>query len=46
MRQLRLKNDLGRIPDLLPYFDWALNEQCFQFDECAYLLPFIDREYK
>lgn len=37
-----LKNDLGQIPDLLPYFDWALNEQCFQFDECAHLLPFID----
>jgi hypothetical protein len=37
-----LKNDLDQIPDLLPYFDWALNEQCFQFDECDKLLPFID----
>lgn len=37
-----LKNDLEQIPDLLPFFDWALNEQCFQFDECDKLLPFID----
>ena len=26
--------------DLLSYFDWALNEQCFQYKECNYLLPF------
>lgn len=36
-----LKNDLDQIPDLLPYFDWALNEQCFEFDECDLLVPFI-----
>ena len=36
-----LKNDLDQIPDLLPHFDWALNEQCFQYDECDLLLPFI-----
>ena len=36
-----LKNDLDQIPELLPYFDWALNEQCFQYDECDLLLPFI-----
>lgn len=36
-----LKNDLDQIPDLLPYFDWALNEQCFQYNECALLLPFV-----
>jgi hypothetical protein len=35
-----LKNDLDQIPDLLPHFDWALNEQCFQYDECDLLLPF------
>mmetsp|Transcript_1383 Transcript_1383/g.1830 ORF Transcript_1383/g.1830 Transcript_1383/m.1830 type:complete len:288 (-) Transcript_1383:36-899(-) len=29
-----LKNDLDQIDDLLSYFDWALNEQCFQYDEC------------
>jgi len=37
-----LKNDSAQIADLLPYFDWALNEQCFEFDECEALLPFID----
>jgi hypothetical protein len=37
-----LKNDLTQIPDLLPWFDWAVNEQCFVFDECDQLLPFID----
>lgn len=37
-----LKNDLDQISDLLPYFDWALNEQCFQYNECDLLLPFVD----
>ncbi|MCC6540446.1 MAG: endo alpha-1,4 polygalactosaminidase [Bryobacterales bacterium] len=37
-----LKNDLDQIKDLLPHFDWALNEQCFQFRECALLSPFVD----
>ena len=32
---------MDQIPDLLPHFDWALNEQCFQYDECETLLPFI-----
>lgn len=36
-----LKNDLEQIPDLLPYFDWALNEQCFEYQECNSLLPFV-----
>jgi hypothetical protein len=37
-----LKNDLEQIADLLPYFDWALNEQCFEFGECDSLSPFVD----
>jgi hypothetical protein len=37
-----LKNDLDQVPELLPYFDWALNEQCFEYDECETLLPFIE----
>jgi len=36
-----LKNDLDQISDLLPYFDWALDEQCFQYQECKKLVPFI-----
>jgi hypothetical protein len=35
-----LKNDLDQIPQLVPYFDWALNEQCFAYDECGLLAPF------
>lgn len=29
------KNDNGQIPQLLPYFDGALNEQCNQYKECT-----------
>ncbi len=36
-----LKNDLDQIPTLVPYFDWVLDEQCFQYQECNTLLPFI-----
>ena len=37
-----LKNDLNQVEDLLPNFDWVLNEECFSFDECDLLLPFIE----
>ncbi len=36
-----LKNDLDQVPQMLPLYDWALNEQCFQYKECNTLLPFI-----
>ena len=36
-----LKNDLGQARDLVPYFDAALNEQCFQYDECNRLRVFV-----
>jgi hypothetical protein len=29
-----LKNDLGQASDLQPYFDFAINEQCWQYREC------------
>ncbi len=35
-----LKNDLDQIPQLVSYFDWALNEQCFAYNECGLLTPF------
>ena len=35
-----LKNDLSQVPQLVGYFDWALNEQCFQYQECGLLAPF------
>lgn len=37
-----LKNDLDQIPDLLDWFDWALNEECVAYDECALLAPFTE----
>jgi hypothetical protein len=39
---IALKNDLDQVKALLPYYDWALNEQCFQYHECDALLPFIE----
>eukprot|EP00026_Physarum_polycephalum_P011499 Phypoly_transcript_11729.p1 GENE.Phypoly_transcript_11729~~Phypoly_transcript_11729.p1 ORF type:complete len:251 (+),score=27.31 Phypoly_transcript_11729:368-1120(+) len=36
-----LKNDIGQIYILDDYFDWALDEQCYQYKECNTLLPFI-----
>ena len=36
-----LKNDLEQVSELLGDFDWALNEQCFEYDECDLLDPFV-----
>lgn len=38
-----LKNDLEQIKDLVKDFDFAVNEQCFEFNECKKLLPFIKK---
>ncbi len=35
-----LKGDIDQVKDLHPYFDWTLNEQCFQYNECDLLRPF------
>ncbi|PCG83722.1 endo alpha-1,4 polygalactosaminidase [Streptomyces sp. WZ.A104] len=37
-----LKNDLSQIPQLVDAFDFAVNEQCAQYGECAKLTPFIE----
>lgn len=37
-----LKNDLNQVAELEADFDWALNEQCYQYAECDLLQPFID----
>ncbi len=29
-----LKNDIDQLESLRPYFDFAINEQCVEFDEC------------
>ncbi|MEV8635374.1 endo alpha-1,4 polygalactosaminidase [Streptosporangium sp. NPDC051023] len=36
-----LKNDLSQVPDLVSSFDFAVNEECFQFDECDELTAFV-----
>ncbi len=39
-----LKNDLMQIKQLVKYFDFAVNEQCNQYDECEKLKPFINAD--
>ena len=31
------KGDIDQVADLWPWFDWTLNEQCFEFAECQAL---------
>ncbi|OKH23816.1 endo alpha-1,4 polygalactosaminidase [Hydrococcus rivularis NIES-593] len=38
-----LKNDLDQIPDLVFSFDFSINEQCHEFNECNLLQPFIEQ---
>ncbi len=38
-----LKNDLEQVNDLVNYFDFAINEQCFEYKECNKLIPFIQK---
>ncbi|MBA2517717.1 MAG: endo alpha-1,4 polygalactosaminidase [Solirubrobacterales bacterium] len=38
-----LKNALELVPSLAPRFDFAVVEQCFQYDECERLAPFLQR---
>jgi hypothetical protein len=36
-----LKNDTDQAADLEPSFDFAVSEQCFQYQECESWLPFL-----
>lgn len=38
-----LKNDLDQIPQLADIFDFSVNEQCAEYNECDTLKPFIAR---
>jgi hypothetical protein len=40
---IALKNDLDQITDLVSSFDFAVNEQCYQYSECADLSKFINQ---
>ncbi len=37
-----LKNSLEQVEALVDYFDFSINEQCFQYNECDQLMPFIE----
>jgi hypothetical protein len=37
-----LKNDTDQVEALVPYFDFAVVEQCFQYRECGRYLPFVE----
>jgi hypothetical protein len=36
-----LKNDVEQVADLEPHFDFAVNEECLEYDECAAYAPFV-----
>jgi hypothetical protein len=36
-----LKNDLEEVKQLVGHADFAINEQCFEYDECDSLQPFL-----
>ncbi len=44
MLAVGLKNDLDQVVQLVDDFDFALNEQCFEFNECDALMPFVARQ--
>lgn len=37
-----LKNAGDLVPDLVDWFDFEINEECFAYDECDDLMPFVD----
>ena len=37
-----LKNDLDQVSELVNDFDFSVNEQCHEYDECQMLTPFIE----
>ena len=39
-----LKNDLNQTADLVSYFDWIINEECFFYQECSLLSPFLEAD--
>lgn len=39
-----LKYDIEQVEELVDYFDFAVNENCFYYRECDKLLPFIQKK--
>jgi hypothetical protein len=38
---IALKNDVEQVAELEPVFDFAVNEECLDYDECEAYLPFL-----
>ncbi|WP_329565660.1 endo alpha-1,4 polygalactosaminidase [Kitasatospora sp. NBC_01266] len=38
-----LKNDVDQVPQLVDYFDFSIDEQCAEYQECDGLTPFIQQ---
>merc|ERR1711953_487311 len=38
-----LKNDLDQVSQLVDFFDFAVNEQCHEYNECGVLMPFVQQ---
>jgi hypothetical protein len=36
-----LKNDVGQVNDLVGVFDFSVDEQCAEYQECSALSPFV-----
>jgi hypothetical protein len=39
---IALKNDVEQVADLVDVFDFAVNEECFSWNECSALEPFVE----
>ncbi|MFT5679988.1 MAG: hypothetical protein ACI8RZ_000893 [Myxococcota bacterium] len=39
-----LKNDVEQIPQLVDWFDFTVNEECADYDECSTLRPFVEAD--
>ena len=38
-----LKNDVDQVVGLVDYYDFTVNEECMQYDECTLLAPFVEQ---
>jgi len=43
---IAMKNDIENIDKLLDYFDFAINEECYDYDECGYYFNTFIKENK
>jgi hypothetical protein len=38
---IALKSDTQQIPELVPYYDYSVDEECVEYAECSLLEPFV-----